>query len=274
MAVEAPGLDSLPFYYWYELQHAALGPFRAAADATRLFYQNPINPLTHTTFGKSMAAGCELFERVTRRYGKPDWEIHTTLVGGERVAVHPEVVWERPFCRLVHFERAISENHRRHPTMLIVAPMSGHYPTLLRGTVEAFLPNHDVFITEWEDARMVPLSEGRFDLDDYIDYVISILHFLGGDAHVVAVCQPSVPVLAAVALMEARKDHYAPHTMTLMGGPIDTRVNPTAVNQLAEQRGIDWFRRNVITKVPFPNPGVMRDVYPGDRKSTRLNSSH
>jgi poly(3-hydroxybutyrate) depolymerase len=141
--------------------------------------------------------------------------------------------------------------------------MSGHFPTLLRGTVEGFLPNHDVYITEWVDAKMVPVSEGRFDLDDYIDYLISILHLLGGDTHVLAVCQPSVPVLAAVARMEADGDPYVPHSMVLMGGPIDTRVNPTVVNTLAEQRGIDWFRRNVITKVPFPNPGFMRDVYPG-----------
>ena len=141
--------------------------------------------------------------------------------------------------------------------------MSGHYATLLRGTVEAFLPNHDVYITDWVDARMVPLSQGRFDLDDYIDYVISILHKLGGDCHVIAVCQPSVPVLAAVARMEAEDDPYSPHSMTLMGGPIDTRINPTGVNELAEERGIEWFRRNVITKVPFPHPGVMRDVYPG-----------
>ncbi len=263
MAFTAFGMEGLPFYHWYEFQHAALGPFRAAADATRLFYQNPINPLAHTTFGKSIAAGMELFERTTRRYGKPEWRIPSVLVGGERVGVHPQVVWERPFCRLIHFERALSERHRRQPTMLIVAPMSGHYATLLRGTVEAFLPNYEIYITDWTDARMVPLSEGQFDLDDYIDYVISMLHFLGGDAHVVAVCQPSVPVLAAVALMEARNDPYAPHSMTLMGGPIDTRFQPTAVNKLAEQHGIDWFRRNVITKVPFPNPGMMRDVYPG-----------
>jgi poly(3-hydroxybutyrate) depolymerase len=146
---------------------------------------------------------------------------------------------------------------------LMVAPMSGHYATLLRGTVEAFLPKHDVYITDWVDARMVPLAEGGFDLDDYIDYLISILHYLGGDTHVIAVCQPSVPVLAAVSLMEARNDPYAPVSMVLMGGPIDTRVNPTAVSTLAEQRGLDWFRRNVISKVPFPNPGMMRDVYPG-----------
>jgi poly(3-hydroxybutyrate) depolymerase len=141
--------------------------------------------------------------------------------------------------------------------------MSGHYPTLLRGTVDTFLPNHDVYITEWVDARMVPLSDGRFDLDDYIDYIISILHLMGGDVHVIAVCQPSVPVLAAIALMEANGDPNVPHSMVLMGGPIDTRINPNEVNNLAERRGLNWFRNHVITKVPFPHPGVMRDVYPG-----------
>jgi len=164
----------------------------------------------------------------------------------------------------LHFRRVFDRPPRRpQPQLLLVAPLSGHYATLLRGTVEAFLPNHDVYITEWRNARQVPLAAGRFDLDDYIDYVISILHRLGGDTHVVAVCQPSVPVLAAVALMEADGDPNAPLSMVLMGGPIDTRINPNAVNKLAESRGLDWFRRNVITKVPFPHPGFMRDVYPG-----------
>jgi poly(3-hydroxybutyrate) depolymerase len=265
-APTVPGgvLVSTPLYWLYELTHAALNPARAVADATRLAFRNPINPLYSTSFGKSVIAAAELFERSTRRYGQPEWQISSTLVGAERVAVRVATVWERPFCRLLRFERIFERPPRRQqPRLLIVAPLSGHYATLLRGTVEAFLPNHDVYITEWRDARTVPLSEGRFDLDDYIDYVISILHALGGETHVVAVCQPAVPVLAAVALMEADDDPYLPVTMTLMGGPIDTRVNPTAVNMLAQKRGINWFRHNVITKVPFPNPGFMRDVYPG-----------
>jgi poly(3-hydroxybutyrate) depolymerase len=141
--------------------------------------------------------------------------------------------------------------------------MSGHYATLLRGTVEAFLPTHEVYITDWSDARQVPLAAGRFDLEDYIDYVIEMFHVLGGNVHVLAVCQPAVPVLAAVSVMEAENDPYVPLSMTLMGGPIDTRRNPTAVNNLAAEKGMDWFRNNVITKVPFPHPGIMRDVYPG-----------
>jgi poly(3-hydroxybutyrate) depolymerase len=253
-----------PLYWFYEMSHAALNPSRAWADATRLFFKNPVNPLSFTTYGKSVAAACELFERSTRRYGRPEWRISSTLVGGERVPVHISTVWERPFCKLIHFERVFERTPKRpQPKLLIVAPMSGHYASLLRGTVEAFLPNHDVYVTDWVDARMVPLSEGGFDLDDYIDYVISILHALGGDTHVIAVCQPSVPVLAAAALMEADDDPYVPTSMILMGGPIDTRSNPTAVNKLAQERGSDWFRTHVITKVPFPNPGFMRDVYPG-----------
>ena len=263
-APAVPAGASTPIYWLYEMGHAALNPARAWADAVRLSLKNPINPLYHTTFGKSIAAAAELFERSTRRYAQPDWRISSTLVGAERVPVHITCVWERPFCRVLRFERAFEHRPRRpQPRLLIVAPLSGHYATLLRGTVEAFLPNHDVYITEWRDARTVPVSEGRFDLDDYIDYLISILHALGGDTHVVAVCQPAVPVMAAAALMDADNDPYVPVSMTLMGGPIDTRVNPTAVNKLAERRGIDWFRRNVISKVPFPNPGFMRDVYPG-----------
>jgi poly(3-hydroxybutyrate) depolymerase len=262
-AVHGPMLAA-PYYWLYEISQAALNPSRAFADATKLFFKNPTNPLAHTPFGKTMAAAAELFERSTRRYAKPEWNITSTVVGGERVPVHISTAWERPFCRLLHFERTFEHQPRRpQPRLLIVAPMSGHYPTLLRGTVEGFLANHDVYITEWADARMVPVSDGSFDLDDYVDYLISMLHLLRGDVHVLAVCQPSVPVLAAISRMEAENDPHVPHSMVLMGGPIDTRVNPTAVNVLAEHRGIDWFRRNVITKVPFPNPGFMRDVYPG-----------
>jgi poly(3-hydroxybutyrate) depolymerase len=251
------------YYEIYELNHAALSPLRAAADATRLFYRNPLNPLSGTPFGRNMAAAAELFERTTRRYGKPEWRINETVVGGVRVPVDPRTVWERPFCKLVHFEKMSARNGRHEPTLLIVAPMSGHYATLLRGTVQTMLPSHDVYITDWADARMVPLSEGFFDLNDYIDYLISILHFLGPDVHVMAVCQPSVPVLAATALMSSANDPHLPATIVLMGGPIDTRINPTKVDELSTEHDLDWFRRNVIMKVPFPHPGFMREVYPG-----------
>jgi poly(3-hydroxybutyrate) depolymerase len=264
---ELPGGEnvlSTPLYWMYEWGNAALQPSRAWADATMLMFKNPLNPFSKTTFGKSMAAAAEVYERATRRYGKPEWGIDSTLVGGERVPIRISTVWERPFCKLLHFERELEQRPRRpQPKVLLVAPLSGHYATLLRGTVEAFLPSHEVYITEWADARTVPLSEGAFDLDDYIDYLISIFHRFRGECHVVAVCQPAVPVLAAIALMEADNDPYVPRSMTLMGGPIDTRINPTAVNQVAQARGINWFRSHVISKVPFPHPGFGREVYPG-----------
>ena len=253
-----------PMYWMYELAHASLNPARAVADATRILFQNPLNPWSQTDLGKAIAASCELFERTTRRYGKPKWGIDDTEIGGRRVPVEIRTVWEKPFCKLLHFDRKfVRPLAKPQPRVLLVAPMSGHYATLLRGTVEAFLPTHEVYITDWSDARMVPLAQGRFDLDDYIDYVTEMLNLLGGNIHVVAVCQPAVPVVAAVSLMEARRDPFVPISMTLMGGPIDTRKNPTAVNKLAKERGIEWFRTHVITKVPFPHPGVMRDVYPG-----------
>jgi poly(3-hydroxybutyrate) depolymerase len=210
-----------------------------------------------------MAAAAEMFERNTRRYGKPEWGITETTVGGEKVPVTQRTVWRRPFCDLIHFSKERKGNGHRQPTLLIVAPMSGHYATLLRGTVETMLPDHDVYVTDWIDARNVPLSEGSFDLDDYVDYIVSMFHYLGGGAHTMAVCQPAVPVFSAVAMMSAAGDPHLPATMTLMGGPIDTRVNPTAVNTLANNHDLDWFRRNVIMKVPFPHPGFMREVYPG-----------
>ncbi|AZN70278.1 polyhydroxyalkanoate depolymerase [Georhizobium profundi] len=251
------------FYQFYEMGHAAVAPWRAAADAMKIAYQNPLNPLSHTAFGRAVAGGMEVFERTTRRYGKPEFGLKTTSLNTGRVSVHEKVVWSRPFCNLIHFERALPANHRPDPKILIVAPMSGHYATLLRGTVEALLPKAEVYITDWIDARMVPVTEGHFDLDDYIDYVISMLHALGPDTHMMAVCQPSVPVLAAVALMEARGDTMAPSSMTLMGGPIDTRRNPTAVNQLAQDKPLSWFADNVVMQVPWPHPGFGRDVYPG-----------
>lgn len=256
--------NSAPFYAMYEMTHAALTPARAMADATRHYFSNPINPWAHTMMGRSMAAAAEVFERTTRRYGKPAFGIKSTKLDGKTVRVHKNVVWEKPFCRLLHFDKSgPARKELKQPKLLLVAPMSGHYATLLRGTVEAFLPTHDVYITDWLDARMVPLSEGHFDLDDYIDYVISMIEELDGDVHVMAVCQPSVPVMAAVSIMEAAGNPKAPKSMILMGGPIDTRISRTAVNTLAQEKGLDWFKANVITKVPMPYPGAMRDVYPG-----------
>ncbi len=251
------------FYHLYEMNHAAMAPLRASADLMRQACNNPLNPLSNTAFGRSLDAGFEVFERMTRRYGKPEFDIAKTEIGGETVDVSQEIAWSKPFCRLLHFNRNLPEDRRDDPKVLLVAPMSGHYATLLRGTVEALLPHADLYVTDWIDARTVALTEGRFDLDDYISYIIEMLHHLGDGTHVVAVCQPSVPVLAAVALMEADQDGFAPASMTLMGGPIDTRINPTAVNELAKAKPIDWFRDNVVMSVPWPQPGFGRAVYPG-----------
>lgn len=251
-------------YHWYELSHAAVRPARVAANAGQLFFNNPFNPLTHTGFGRHAAAACEVFERTTRRYGKPDFRIHETTVDGRTVGVHENVVWERPFCRLIHMARELPQQRRaQDPRVLLVAPMSGHFATLLRGTVETLLPNHEVYITDWQDARNVPMVAGDFDLDDYVDYMRDMFRYFGGDVHVFAICQPSVPVMAAVALMEEDDDPSVPLSMILAGGPIDTRVSPTIVNKLAEERGTDWFRHNVITSVPWPRLGFGRNVYPG-----------
>lgn len=250
-------------YHLYELNHAALAPWRAFVNFGKTCFTHSSNPMTETAYGHTMAAGFEMFERATRRYGKPEFGITSIEIGGKKIAIKEVTAWQRPFCRLQHFAKTKSSLAKNQPTLLLIAPMSGHYSTLLRGTVETMLRDHDVFITDWKDARQVPLDCGSFDLDDYIDYIIEILHELGPDTHVMAVCQPAVPVLAAVALMSEDKDPCAPASMMLMGGPIDTRINPTAVNDLAQDKGTDWFAKNVITKVPFPHSGMMRDVYPG-----------
>lgn len=237
---------------------------RIAAHGLKMQMQMPFNPWAVTPMGKSIAAAVDVFEGITRRYGKPEWDIHSTHVDGINIPITIETVKHKPFCNLIHFARDewVANGHH-NPNVLIVAPMSGHYATLLRGTVEAMLPEHNVYITDWIDAREIPVTEGRFDLDDYIDYVIEFIRFLGPRTHVIAVCQPAVPVLAAAAVMAGNGDAFQPMSMTLMGGPIDTRRNPTIVNQLAEQKSTDWFEKNVISLVPFPNPGFMRRVYPG-----------
>src|SRR5271167_1975523 len=250
-------------YHFYELAHAALMPARAVSDAAHFVFRNPWNPLSYTAFGRNVSAGAELFERMTRRYGKPTFGLDEIQIDGVVYPVLEEVVWTRPFCNLLRFVRPDFPDGASQPKLLIVAPMSGHYATLLRGTVEAFLPYFDVYITDWADARMVPLAMGPFDLDDYIDYLREILQTLGPGVHTIGVCQPSVPLLAATAVMEADDDPCAPASMTLMGGPIDTRRSPTAVNLLAEQRGVEWFRVNCLQTVPFPYPGLGRQVYPG-----------
>jgi poly(3-hydroxybutyrate) depolymerase len=247
-------------YHMHEWQRATWLPARLMAEATLQLHRNPFFPLSYSRYGRSVAATCELFERTTRRHGKPVFGLDETRIDGKAVAVTEEIVHRRDFCDLIHFRR---ESSRQDPKVLLVAPMSGHFATLLRGTVQALLPDHEVYITDWLNASEVPTRLGGFDLDDYVDYIIEFLKFLGSDTHVIAVCQPSVPVLAAVAMMSAGGDPAVPRTMTLMGGPIDTRRNPTKVNEFAENHSIEWFERNMISTVPAAYPGFMRRVLPG-----------
>ena len=253
--------SGLVLYHCYEFGHAALRPARMALDSCRLLL-NPLNPLTYTVAGRSAIAACEVLERATRRYARPAFGIKSARINGRWVQVQEQMVWHSPFCHLLHFKR---DNRGAHgePPLLLVAPMSGHFATLLRETVKAFLPHRDVYITDWQDAREVPLSQGHFGLDDYVDTVSGIFRLFDGNVHVLAVCQSAVPVLAATALMEAAGNRSVPLTIMLAGGPVDTRISPTAVNDLAKERGLDWFRQNVITQVPWPAPGQGRRVYPG-----------
>jgi poly(3-hydroxybutyrate) depolymerase len=247
-------------YHMHDWQHAALAPFRLAAEATRATFQNPYFMGSHTHSGRVMAAGAQLFERTTRRFIKPTFGLTSTRIHCEPVEVEEEIVLSKPFCRLLHFKR---HTDRKDPKVLIVAPMSGHHSTLLRGTVEAMLPEHDVYITDWVDAKMVPLALGKFDLEDYISYVMDFVRQLGPDVHLLAICQPAPAVLAAVALLADMDDPAQPCSMTLMGGPIDTRVSKTSVTELAKKYSLDRFRQTVIHALPFYYPGAHRLVYPG-----------
>ncbi|WP_159716049.1 polyhydroxyalkanoate depolymerase [Geminicoccus flavidas] len=251
-------------YHTYEMAHALLTPWRAQAKLVTQVLGNPLVPLAHTGLGRTISAACELFEGVTRRYGKPAWGIHATKIGGLTVPVREEVVLRTPFCELRHFDRDETVCGKRYdPKVLLVAPMSGHYATLLRGTVQTMIQEHNIYVTDWVDARHVPVFAGKFDLDDFIEHIIQMVRFIGHNTHVIAVCQPSVPVLAATAIMAAMGDECRPASITLMGGPIDTRCNPTVVNHHAMSKDIGWFERNVISPVPWPNVGCMRLVYPG-----------
>ena len=248
-------------YTLVEMNRAAMTPMRLMAKGARAVLDSPINPTRDMSFSRSALAATSVFERATRYYGKPEWQIPTTQIGDETLPVSPEVVWSTPWCKLVHFATEGAPAGR--PRLLIAAPLSGHFATLLRGTVEAFLPTHEVYITDWVDAKMMPIWLGRFDLDDYIDHIRDILGELGGGAHVLAVCQPGPPVLAAISMMAEDGDPGLPETMTFMGSPIDARKSPTVPNVLAEEKDFQWFRDKMIYSVPAPWPGMMRRVYPG-----------
>ncbi len=247
-------------YKLHELQHVMMAPMRVQAQLMKTVFENPFNPLTHTPIGRSIGASAVMIERMTRRFGRPEFGLLETKIDGKKVTIEENIVVTKPFCNLLNFKR---KTKRNDPKVLLVAPMSGHYATLLRGTVESLLPHHDVYITDWEDARQVPLAEGGFDFDDYVTYLREFMSLLGPETHLIAVCQPAVPVLAAVSVMATEKDPNQPLSMTLMGGPIDPRVSKTEVTELAETRPLKWFERSVVYNVPFHYPGAQRRVYPG-----------
>ena len=247
-------------YDAYEMQRSLLAGASTLANIGAGWMQNPANPFSYSGMGPIVASALDVFAHAAAPRGKPEFGLETTIVNGQQVAVHEEIVLRKPFGQLKRFRR---EGVEDAPRLLIVAPMSGHYATLLRGTVERMLPKHDVYITDWRDAKLVPMSDGGFDLDDYIDYLVAFLEHIGPGAHMLAVCQPSVPCYAAAATMSEDKHPARPKTLTMMGGPIDTREAPTAVNTLATQRPHSWFEKNVIATVPYSYPGAGRHVYPG-----------
>jgi len=253
-------------YHLHDLQRKLLNPLSLWAHATSELFTSPYSPLAYTPFARRVAAGYDLLHRVGKHYDKPAFGLDATTIDGSEVAVVEQTAMARPFCNLLHFERRLPRSlsaRAADPKVLLVAPLSGHHATLLRDTVRALLPGHDVWVTDWIDARLVPLSQGPFHLDDYVAYVIEFIRHLGPDVHVISVCQPTVPVLAAVSLMASAADPKLPRSMTMMGGPIDTRRNPTQVNALATRRPLDWFETHVIFKVPAQHPGYLRRVYPG-----------
>jgi len=257
-------------YHIYEAQRALLEPFAEIAEASAKFYGNPHLPMNQTLTAQRIAASFSLFNRLGRDYVKPEFGIRNVPVDGVMVAIDERVEIEKPFCQLRRFKRFSDDpptldKLKQQPPVLIVAPLSGHHATLLRDTVRTMLQDHKVYITDWKNARLVPLAEGEFHLDDYVNYVQEFIRHLQGkygDCHVVSVCQPTVPVLAAVSLMASRGEQ-TPRTMTMMGGPIDARRSPTKVNNLATTHSHSWFENNVIYRVPHNFPGSGRRVYPG-----------
>ncbi len=255
-------------YQLHEYQRNVLEPWRWWAEASSQTLKNPLLPLAYVPSAKNAAAGFDLMLRLTGHYERPPFDIESVVVNGKPTNITESVVLDLPFCQLRHFAKSTSVINAptKAPHVLIFAPLSGHYATLLRDTVRTMLQDHDVTITDWKDAREVPVSEGAFHFDDYVAYAQQFIRFMqkksGGKIHVVSVCQPTVPVLAAVALMAARGEK-CPTSMTMMGGPIDTSLSPTSVNTFATRRPISWFEQNAIHRVPAKYPGSMRLVYPG-----------
>jgi poly(3-hydroxybutyrate) depolymerase len=248
------------------MQRSFLNPLMQWADASAKLFSNPVSPFAHTPFSQRIAAGYELMYRLGKDYEKPGFDLNSTMIDGQTVGIMERIAVSKPFCKLLHFKKDMPDADfaaLKQPTVLVVAPLSGHHATLLRDTVRALLPNQDVYITDWVDARMVPMSDGPFHLDNYIFYVQDFIRHLGPDVHVISVCQPTVPVLAAISLMATNKDPKLPKSMVMMGGPIDPRKSPTAVNDLATEKPFSWFENTVIYAVPGNYPGFGRKVYPG-----------
>jgi poly(3-hydroxybutyrate) depolymerase len=253
-------------YQLHEMQRSFLNPLMQWADASAKLFSNPVSPFAHTPFSQRIAAGYELMYRLGKDYEKPGFELSSTTIDGQTVGILERTAVSKPFCNLLHFKKDMPDATYaalKQPTVLVVAPLSGHHSTLLRDTVRALLPDQDVYITDWVDARMVPMSDGPFHLDDYVFYVQDFIRHLGPDVHVISVCQPTVPVLAAISLMATNKDPKLPKSMIMMGGPIDPRKSPTAVNDLAIEKPFSWFENTVIYAVPGNFPGFGRKVYPG-----------
>jgi poly(3-hydroxybutyrate) depolymerase len=255
-------------YTLYEAGFYAAAPLRAAALLARDFWSSPLNPARESEAARRIYAGADLFVNLTRRYGKPEWGIDQVRIGDQAVRVRPVEAWSSPWAKLVHFARDPADMRRAgrnepEPAVLLVAPLSGHYATLLRGTVQTFLQDHEVYVTDWVNARNVPVFEGRFDFHDFIDHVREMLRVIGPRAHVVAVCQPGPTALAAASLMAQDGEEARPATMTFMGSPIDARLSPTVTNRLAEDKPFAWFESNMIYTVPGPYAGIGRRVYPG-----------
>jgi poly(3-hydroxybutyrate) depolymerase len=253
-------------YQMHEAQRAFLTPMSSWAQAMSQLYANPYSPFAYTPLANRAAAGFELLHRLGKDYEKPAFGLTSTRIEGKEVSIQERIEVDKPFCKLIRFERLLPKalaQRESDPTVLVFAPLSGHHSTLLRDTVRALLPHHNVFITDWVDARMVPLSDGEFSLQDYVGYAIEFIRELGPDIHLMSVCQPTVPVLAAVSIMSEMGDDRLPLSMTMMGGPIDTRKSPTEVNDLASDRKYEWFEGNLIYEVPMNYPGAGRRVYPG-----------
>ncbi len=257
-------------YQIYEAQRSLMEPFADFAQAAAKLYSNPLLPMAQGPMSQRMSAGYELMYRLCKDYEKPQFEIKTVKIGSQSVVIHETVALDKPFCELRRFKRFTDDPQllatmKDQPAVLIVAPLSGHYATLLRDTVQTMLQDHKVFITDWKNARLVPMEDGEFHLDDYVNYVQDFIRHVQsqyGNCHVMSVCQPTVPVLAAISLMASRGE-TTPLSMTMMGGPIDARKSPTAVNNLATNKSFEWFENNVIYRVPPSFPGAGRRVYPG-----------